>query len=80
NGVVPVYDNLLFVTQNDDGSFTLPLDLADISKFYYTVEDYAGNISYEKVETLISIGNEKGLVTVNILDKDTNRHVPKILS
>ncbi|HFR3654995.1 TPA: S8 family serine peptidase [Streptococcus suis] len=72
NGDVTVSDNKVFVAQNDDGSFTLPLDLADISKFYYTVEDYAGNISYEKVENLISIGNEKGLVTVNILDKDTN--------
>ncbi|NQN36660.1 S8 family serine peptidase [Streptococcus suis] len=76
NGDVTVSDNKVFVAQNDDGSFTLPLDLADISKFYYTVEDYAGNISYEKVENLISIGNEKGLVTVNILDKDTNSPVP----
>ncbi len=48
NGDVTVSDNKVFVAQNDDGSFTLPLDLADISKFYYTVEDYAGNISYEK--------------------------------
>ncbi|HEM2740888.1 S8 family serine peptidase [Streptococcus suis] len=76
NGDVTVSDNKVFVAQNDDGSFTLPLDLADISKFYYTVEDYAGNISYEKVENLISIGNEKGLVTVNILDKDTNSPAP----
>ncbi|MFX3850443.1 S8 family serine peptidase [Streptococcus suis] len=80
NGDVTVSDNKVFVTQNDDGSFTLPLDLADISKFYYTVEDYAGNISYEKVENLISIGNEKGLVTVNILDKDTNSPVPILFS
>ncbi|HEL2147044.1 TPA: S8 family serine peptidase [Streptococcus suis] len=80
NGDVAVSDNKVFVAQNDDGSFTLPLDLADISKFYYTVEDYAGNISYEKVENLISIGNEKGLVTVNILDKDTNSPVPILFS
>ncbi|CYX28029.1 subtilisiN-like serine protease [Streptococcus suis] len=80
NGDVTVSDNKVFVAQNDDGSFTLPLDLADISKFYYTVEDYAGNISYEKVENLISIGNEKGLVTVNILDKDTNSPVPILFS
>ncbi|HEL1981279.1 TPA: S8 family serine peptidase [Streptococcus suis] len=80
NGDVTVSDNKVFVAQNDDGSFTLPLDLADISKFYYTVEDYAGNISYEKVENLISIGNEKGLVTVNILDKDTNSTVPILFS
>ncbi|CYU81035.1 subtilisiN-like serine protease [Streptococcus suis] len=80
NGDVTVSDNKIFVAQNDDGSFTLPLDLADISKFYYTVEDYAGNISYEKVENLISIGNEKGLVTVNILDKDTNSPVPILFS
>ena len=80
NGDVTVSDNKVFVAQNDDGSFTLPLELADISKFYYTVEDYAGNISYEKVENLISIGNEKGLVTVNILDKDTNRPVPILFS
>ncbi|MEI4299290.1 S8 family serine peptidase [Streptococcus suis] len=80
NGDVTVSDNKVFVVQNDDGSFTLPLDLADISKFYYTVEDYAGNISYEKVENLISIGNEKGLVTVNILDKDTNSPVPILFS
>ena len=59
NGDVTVSDNKVFVAQNDDGSFTLPLDLADISKFYYTVEDYAGNISYERVENLISIGNRK---------------------
>lgn len=80
NGDVTVSDNKVFVAQNDDGSFTLPLDLADISKFYYTVEDYAGNISYEKVENLISIGNEKGLITVNILDKDTNSPVPILFS
>ncbi|MGQ7332649.1 S8 family serine peptidase [Streptococcus suis] len=80
NGDVTVSDNKVFVAQNDDGSFTLPLDLADISKFYYTVEDYAGNISYEKVENLISIGNEKGLVTVNILDKDTNSPAPILFS
>ncbi|HEM6494151.1 TPA: S8 family serine peptidase [Streptococcus suis] len=80
NGDVTVSDNKVFVAQNDDGSFTLPLDLADISKFYYTVEDYAGNISYEKVENLISIGNEKGVVTVNILDKDTNSPVPILFS
>ncbi|HEL1977077.1 TPA: S8 family serine peptidase [Streptococcus suis] len=80
NGDVTVSDNKVFVAQNDDGSFTLPLDLADISKFYYTVEDYAGNISYEKVENLISIGNEKGLVTVNILDKDTKSPVPILFS
>ncbi|WP_449458278.1 S8 family serine peptidase [Streptococcus suis] len=80
NGDVTVSDNKVFVAQNDDGSFTLPLDIADISKFYYTVEDYAGNISYEKVENLISIGNEKGLVTVNILDKDTNSPVPILFS
>lgn len=80
NGDVTVSDNKVFVAQNDDGSFTLPLDLADISKFYYTVEDYAGNISYEKVENLISIGNEKGLATVNILDKDTNSPVPILFS
>ncbi|HEL1623533.1 TPA: S8 family serine peptidase [Streptococcus suis] len=80
NGDVTVSDNKVFVAQNGDGSFTLPLDLADISKFYYTVEDYAGNISYEKVENLISIGNEKGLVTVNILDKDTNSPVPILFS
>ncbi|MFH6657047.1 S8 family serine peptidase [Streptococcus suis] len=80
NGDVTVSDNKVFVAQNDDGSFTLPLDPADISKFYYTVEDYAGNISYEKVENLISIGNEKGLVTVNILDKDTNSPVPILFS
>ncbi|HEM5143074.1 TPA: S8 family serine peptidase [Streptococcus suis] len=80
NGDVAVSDNKVFVAQNDDGSFTLPLDLADISKFYYTVEDYAGNISYEKVENLISIGNEKGLVTVNILDKDTNSPAPILFS
>ncbi|MGV3205160.1 S8 family serine peptidase [Streptococcus suis] len=80
NGDVTVSDNKVFVAQNDDGSFTLPLDLADISKFYYTVEDYAGNISNEKVENLISIGNEKGLVTVNILDKDTNSPVPILFS
>ncbi|HEM3550101.1 S8 family serine peptidase [Streptococcus suis] len=80
NGDVTVSDNKVFVAQNDDGSFTLPLDLADISKFYYTVEDYAGNVSYEKVENLISIGNEKGLVTVNILDKDTNSPVPILFS
>ncbi|MDG3131904.1 S8 family serine peptidase [Streptococcus suis] len=80
NGDVTVVDNKVFVAQNEDGSFTLPLELADISNFYYTVEDYAGNISYEKVENLISIGNEKGLVTVNILDKDTNSPAPILFS
>ncbi|WP_155961987.1 S8 family serine peptidase [Streptococcus ruminantium] len=75
NGDVVVADNKVFVPQNKDGSFTLPLNLADISKFYYTVEDYAGNVSYEKVENLISIGNDKGLVTVSMLDKDTDKTV-----
>lgn len=75
NGDVVVADNKVFVPQNKDGSFTLPINLADISKFYYTVEDYAGNVSYEKVENLISIGNDKGLVTVSMLDKDTDKPV-----
>ncbi|HFI0049113.1 TPA: S8 family serine peptidase [Streptococcus suis] len=80
NGDVTISDNKVFVAQNQDGSFTLPLDLADISKFYYTVEDYAGNVSFEKVENLISIGNESGLVSVNILDKDTNEPAPILFS
>lgn len=73
NGDATVKDNKVFVAKNNDGSYKLPLDVADISKFYYVVEDFAGNISYEKVENLISIGNDKGLVTVNILDKDTDQ-------
>lgn len=80
NGDVTVVDNKVFVAQNDDGSFTLPLNLADISKFYYTVEDYAGNVSYEKVEKLIGIGNDKGLVTVNIINKDTDSPAPVVFS
>lgn len=72
NGQVVVTDNKVFVAQNADGSFTLPLDLADISNFYYTVEDYAGNLVSAKVADLISIGNDLGLVTVNLLDQATN--------
>ncbi|HFI0393985.1 TPA: S8 family serine peptidase [Streptococcus suis] len=70
-GHVTVTDNKVFVAQNEDGSFSLPLDLADISKFYYIVEDFAGNVSSEKVENLIGIGNGNGLVTVNLLDQAT---------
>lgn len=73
NGHVTVEDNKVFVAQNEDGSFTLPLDLADISTFYYVVEDFAGNVSSEKVENLISIGNDKGLVSVTVVDMDTNK-------
>ncbi|MBL6538143.1 S8 family serine peptidase [Streptococcus suis] len=76
NGQVVVTDNKVFVAQNADGTFTLPLDLADISKFYYTVEDFAGNLVSAKVADLISIGNNLGLVTVNLLDQATNAPTP----
>lgn len=72
-GHVTVTDNKVFVAQNEDGSFNLPLDLADISKFYYLVEDFAGNVSSEKVENLVGIGNGNGLVTVNLLDQATKQ-------
>ncbi|MGT2926333.1 S8 family serine peptidase [Streptococcus cuniculipharyngis] len=76
NGGASVADNKVFVARNTDGSFTLPLDLADLSKFYYTVEDFAGNVTYAKVQDLLSIGNDRGLVTVNMLDKETNQATP----
>ncbi|MFS1664332.1 S8 family serine peptidase [Streptococcus sp. zg-JUN1979] len=79
-GDVVVSDHKIFVAQNEDGSFTLPLNLADLSQFYYTVEDYAGNISYEKVANLISIGQDKGLVNVSIKDVDTNEPAPIIFA
>lgn len=71
-GKVTIGDNKVYVAKNADGSFTLPLDQADIADFYYTVEDYAGNVSWAKVQDLIKVGNDSGIVTVNILDKDTN--------
>ncbi|WP_326845475.1 S8 family serine peptidase [Streptococcus gallolyticus] len=61
----------VYLTPNADGSFTLPLDLADIEDFYYTVEDYAGNVAYAKVEDLINVGNDSGRVTVNLLNDET---------
>lgn len=61
----------VYLTPNADGSFTLPLDLADIEDFYYAVEDYAGNVAYEKVEDLINVGNDSGRVTVNLLNDET---------
>lgn len=76
NGGAKVEDNKVLVAQNTDGSFTLPLDLADLSKFYYTVEDFAGNVTYAKVADLVSIGNDKGLVTVNLLNKETDKPAP----
>lgn len=61
----------VYLTPNADGSFTLPLDLADIEDFYYAVEDYAGNVAYAKVEDLINVGNDSGRVTVNLLNDET---------
>ncbi|MFC5630466.1 MULTISPECIES: S8 family serine peptidase [Streptococcus] len=72
NGKVTIGDNKVYVAKNADGSFMLPLDQADIADFYYTVEDYAGNVSWAKVQDLIKVGNDNGIVTVNILDKETD--------
>lgn len=72
DGTVTVGDNKVFVARNSDGSFTLPLEQADIADFYYVVEDYAGNVSSAKIEDLIKIGNQNGVVSVKIFDKDTN--------
>lgn len=70
NNIV-VLDNKVYVEQNEDGSYTLPVDKASLSDFYYEVEDYAGNVSYEKISTLAKIGNENGLVRVNVVDAET---------
>lgn len=75
NGDTTVSDHRIYVAQNEDGSFTLPLDLADLSQFKYVVEDYAGNKASANVADLISIGNMNGLVTVEAVDQTTNQAV-----
>ncbi|SEP66810.1 lactocepin [Streptococcus equinus] len=71
-------DKQVFLAQNPDGSFTLPLDLADIEDFYYAVEDYAGNVASATVKDLINVGNENGLVNVRLLDEQTNKVASKV--
>ncbi|MGT2928386.1 S8 family serine peptidase [Streptococcus danieliae] len=80
DGDVTVQDHRVYVARNEDGSFSLPLDLADLSQFYYSVEDYAGNVVYEKVKNLVEIGNDRGLVKVSLLDKDTGKPLSNIYS
>lgn len=75
NGDTTVSDHRIYVAQNEDGSFTLPLDLADLSQFKYVVEDYAGNKASANVADLISIGNTNGLVTVEAVDQETKQPV-----
>ncbi|WP_171300882.1 S8 family serine peptidase [Enterococcus cecorum] len=75
DGDTSISDHRVYVAQNEDGSFTLPLDLADLSQFKYVVEDYAGNISSANVADLISIGNTNGLVTVEAVDQETKQPV-----
>ena len=75
DGDTSISDHRVYVAQNEDGSFTLPLDLADLSQFKYVVEDYAGNKASANVADLISIGNTNGLVTVEAVDQTTNQAV-----
>ncbi|MGT2784197.1 S8 family serine peptidase [Streptococcus merionis] len=72
-GQITIGENKVYIAPNADGSFTLPLDLAKLSDFYYTVEDFAGNLVSAKVEDLVAVGNDLGLVEVNVLDQETNR-------
>ena len=62
----------VYLEQNPDGSFTLPLDAASLEDFYYVVEDFAGNTETAKVSDLVNVGNESGRVTINLLDGQTN--------
>ena len=62
----------VYLEQNPDGSFTLPLDAASLEDFYYVVEDFAGNTETAKVSDLVNVGNESGSVTINLLDGQTN--------
>lgn len=71
-GKIQLVDDKVYVEQAADGSFTLPLDKAAIGNFYYTVEDYAGNITSVKISDLITIGNKNGLVRVNARDIATD--------
>lgn len=75
DGDTSISDHRVYVAQNEDGSFTLPLDLADLSQFKYVVEDYAGNKASANVADLISIGNTNGLVTVEAVDQETKQPV-----
>lgn len=74
-GKLQLVDNRVYISKNEDNSYTLPLDLADLSDFYYTVEDFAGNLVWTKVEDLVSIGNDLGLVSVNLYDNDTKEPI-----
>lgn len=69
-------DNKVYVAQNTDGSFTLPLDKADLDAFYYVVEDFAGNRSHTKLSTLVDIGNDRGLIEVKVVDAQTGEASP----
>lgn len=73
SGKISIVDNRIYIAKNADGSFTLPLDLAKLADFYYVVEDFAGNVVSAKVEDLVSIGNDLGLVEVNVVNSETGQ-------
>nr|WP_283264176.1 S8 family serine peptidase [Streptococcus dysgalactiae] len=72
---VLVQDNKVFIPQEADGSFLLPADATDLSHVYYVVEDYAGNRVSATLEDLVSIGNDKGLVSVKIFSPELNSNI-----
>lgn len=74
-GTISIVDNRVYLTKNADGTFTLPLDKADLSDFYYLVEDFAGNVVSAKVADLISIGNDVGLVEVRVIDSEFGEEI-----
>ena len=74
NGKEETVHHKVLVPQNQDGSFTLPVDI-ELSNFYYAIEDQAGNRDYKRLEDLIKIGNNKGLVSVRTLSHETHQSI-----
>lgn len=72
---VLIQDNKVFISQEADGSFLLPAEVTDFSHVYYVVEDYAGNRVSATLADLISIGNDKGLVSVKIFSPELNSNI-----
>ncbi|TFU30304.1 YSIRK-type signal peptide-containing protein [Streptococcus acidominimus] len=69
NGKRIYFDNKVFVTPNDDGSYTLPSQV-DLKDLYYAVEDHAGNREEVSLVEIISQDNQSGRLRIGLKDAD----------
>lgn len=63
------FDNKVFVAPNEDGSYTLPSEIA-LQDFYYAVEDHAGNRQELPLVEMISPDNQSGRLRIDLKDAD----------